>query len=170
MPKAPINLRRVLVATVALVSSNLLAQPVLADCAAADAAHHFDADDGQVRQARTGLEWQRCSIGQHYDDGHCHGAASAMTWAAAQQAAAQAGHGWRLPTNAELQGLLIPNCGSPATDTRAFPGTASGPYWTASGNGSAGAWFVDFSGNGGNGATLASTSAAVRLVRTHVER
>ena len=126
----------------------------------------FHADEEVVRTELGGrLTWQRCSVGQRFDDGHCHGTPTKLDWASAAKAAASEGHGWRLPTRDELNTLLVAACNSPATDTTVFPGTDSGWYWSATKAGDQGAWFVDFENGGGGGETLRTSTAGVRLVR-----
>ena len=129
----------------------------------------FRADD-EVVHASTGLTWKRCSVGQHFDDGKCNGTATQLTWEGAQKATAAAGNDWHLPSEAELQTLLASYCSAPAIDTAAFPETPSTKYWSSTADGAQGAWYVDFEQGGGNGATLRSTTAAVRLVRVKHER
>jgi hypothetical protein len=129
------------------------------------APHPFNAEDSVVYAAATKLTWERCSLGQSYGGGKCQGAATKVDWAGAEQAAAAAGHGWRLPTQTELSGLVLSYCSSPATDTAIFPETPATWFWSSSADGAQGAWFVDFEQGGGGGATLRTSTAAVRLVR-----
>ena len=130
------------------------------------AAHPFEVDGGLAFERAKGLLWQRCSVGQHFDDGACIGTVQKMDWDSAEKAAAAAGGGWRLPTSAELSSLVLFYCEAPATDTSVFPATPGAWYWSASTDGAKGAWFVDFEQGGGGGATLRTSTAAVRLVRT----
>lgn len=167
-------MRRLVAVFAGAASLSLLAAPAWSSCtrpqSAGRVAQHFLVEDGVVHVPSAGLTWQRCSLGQHFDDGKCSGAAEKVDWAGAQKAAALAGHGWRLPTQAELQGLVMGNCSAPATDTAAFPQTPSAWFWSSSVDGTQGAWFVDFEQGGGGGATLRSSTAAVRLVRNGGER
>jgi hypothetical protein len=157
-----------------IASFGLWVAPAWSACTAtplSDHVHHpFHADDGVVSAPATGLTWQRCSLGQKFNDGNCHGSASKVDWADAQKAATVAGHGWRLPTQTELVSLLLSNCTAPATDNAAFPGTPATWYWSSTADGPQGAWFVDFEKGGGAGATLRASVAAVRLVRTGSDR
>jgi len=163
-------IRRFAAALAGIAALGVCVAPAWAACSPPQtkgrAAHPFRADDGVVFAAAAGLTWQRCSLGQQFSDGHCNGAATKLDWSSAQQAASAAGHGWRLPTLPELQGLLLNYCSSPATDTAIFPGTPAAWYWSSSADGAQGAWFVDFEQGGGGGATLRTSAAAVRLVRT----
>lgn len=93
-------------------------------------------EDGTVRDERTGLVWDRCSVGQ--SGAACEtGSAEKLPWAKALAAAVQAnqaghkGHDdWRLPNVKELESLTDLARFDPALDP-AFPRTASSWYWTA---------------------------------------
>ena len=63
-------------------------------------------DGGVVRHETTGLEWQRCLLGQTWQDGHCGSVMPIKyTW---QEAliAANAVEGWRLPNVKELLSIV----------------------------------------------------------------
>ena len=157
--------RRLVAACAGAVSLAFLA-PAWSACNPAPAAGHpFEIDEGVVHDISKHLTWQRCSVGQHFDDGRCHGSATKLDWAGAKQAATRAGEGWRLPSETELATLLVSGCSAPATDTRSFPETLADWYWSSTQDGQSGAWFVDFADGGGNGATVQTGTAAVRLVR-----
>jgi hypothetical protein len=162
--------RRFAAACAGLAALALCATPAWSACTPPQnngrAAHAFRTNEGLVFAATTNLTWQRCSVGQQFEAGACHGTPTHLDWAAAQQAATAAGNGWRLPTQAELQSLLLSYCSAPAIDTAVFPQTAAAWYWSSSTDGAQGAWFVDFQLGGGGGATLRSSTAAVRLVRS----
>lgn len=107
-----------------------------------------DVDDGRVViDIETGLEWQRCSVGQTWTGGTCSGGATTMNWDVAME---QGSNGWRLPTESELRTIIYcsntyeynPNgrfdsCGSrdtyeiPTINGAFFPTTESDCYWTA---------------------------------------
>lgn len=125
--------------------------------------------DGEyIKDLGTGLEWQRCSVGQSWDAGSqtCTGVATTMTWdAAVAQFGAEDQFGFRLPTIAELRTLIYCSSGSPFTINMraeytacelyspptivswAFPNTHAYPFWSSSPNadGSNWAWYVSFS-------------------------
>jgi len=93
-----------------------------------------DNGDGTVTDNTTGLMWQK------QDDGEQRTWKEAMAYA---KALALAGHtDWRLPTVAELVGIVDYRRHSPAIDTAVFPGTASSGYWSSSSYASStdGAW------------------------------
>ncbi len=173
MIRAFSTIRHFAAAFVGAASLGLLVTPAWSTCTppklTAGERPLFRADD-EVVHASTGLTWKRCSVGQHFDDGKCNGTATQLTWEGAQKATAAAGDDWHLPSEAELQTLLASYCSAPAIDTAAFPETPSTKYWSSTADGAQGAWYVDFEQGGGNGATLRSTTAAVRLVRVKHER
>ena len=95
----------------------------------------FEAQDNEVRETGSGLIWERCSAGEHWQAGRCAGAIRLMSLAEARRYAAQRGSGWRLPTLDELSGLVDDRCQSPAIDTRIFPNVRAreegrSSYWT----------------------------------------
>jgi hypothetical protein len=133
----------------------------------------------QAYDTRTGLTWQRCSVGTTWNGrAGCTGDPAQIGLSDALKAAEAAGPGWRVPTVKELHGLLDRRCGSPPVDTAAFPdlraaekskeGNQDGEriYWTASELGIAGlVYYVDFA-TGDVDAHTRGFSLAVRLVRT----
>lgn len=70
--------------------------------------------NGVVGDARTGLEWMRCSLGQTWNGSTCTGKPNSYSWQEAldiaRQTNAQGGyagkHDWRVPTVRELFGLV----------------------------------------------------------------
>lgn len=81
---------------------------------------------------------------------------------------------WRVPTRAELQGLVHYGRTNPAIDTDYFPNTPASDFWSASpyASSSSNAWYVYFSlgnalsGNRGDGNGSWSYYGHVRLVRS----
>lgn len=94
--------------------------------------------DGTVSDARTGLIWDRCSLGQDHGN-DCAGTAAVYNWQAAltevqaRNAANHLGHGdWRMPNVKELGTLVERSCWSPAIDQAFFPNSAKNPaHWTS---------------------------------------
>jgi hypothetical protein len=139
-----------------------------------------------VHDTVSGLEWQRCSLGQVWYGSTCNGEAKMYTWEETSLAGARARvGGWRLPTIKELQTLVYCSSGRPArffsnSDVfvcqgayqrptivdKAFPNTPSSYFWSASpyAGASGSAWYVDFRNGYGNW-YLKSNSYRVRLVR-----
>ena len=132
----------------------------------------FMTRDHLVVDLRFGVEWLRCTVSKVWNGATCAGDAVRLNHEqikiAIEQASAQLGEGWRLPTLAELEGLLCEECGRPMIDSDVFPATETEPYWTGEKNGfSAKNYF--FSVNFFNGWTFGrfppSKPLAVRFVR-----
>ena len=68
-------------------------------------------ESGTWKDQKTGLTWQRCSLGQTWNGYDCDGMPEKYTWDAAQQAAKAVGKGWRVPTVSELANLVRCNTG-----------------------------------------------------------
>ncbi len=126
-------------------------------------------DDGAIlRHEMTGLEWQRCPLGQEWDGAACTGTVLRLNWQEALQAAAAAGDDWRLPSIRELY-TIVELCRIPAINLVAFP--LEPPtvghdvsFWSASPGADGGAWVVSFHlGDVGRGGV--NQSYPVRLVR-----
>jgi len=127
-------------------------------------------DTSQVKDSKTTLVWQRCSIGQTWTTGTaCTGTATTMNWQAALTAAAAAGSSsgfaWRVPNIKELNSLVETACNAPAINASMFPGTVPWRYFSSSSNGSAG-WIVDFNSGGYVDLDNKTYSYYVRLVRS----
>ncbi|MCG6167106.1 Lcl C-terminal domain-containing protein [Leptospira sanjuanensis] len=99
-----------------------------------------DLNDGSVRDNRTGLVWQKCSIGQVWTSGSTQcttGIVSSQNFAAALSAcetSTVAGRSWRLPNVNELRSLLdfSSSTSDAKIDLSFFPNTlASSIYGTS---------------------------------------
>lgn len=139
----------------------------------------IDNGDGTITDATTGLVWDKCSIGQTWDNatppGTCTGATTLFNWAGAMSEAIVAngaGHrgraDWRLPNVTELESLIKLDVASGTMINDAvFPATLGSSFWTsttAALNTGAG-WVVYFS----NGLPLPigkTSLGPVRLVRS----
>lgn len=123
----------------------------------------FVVQGDEVRDTRTGLIWQRCSVGQKLDGDACSGAVEAMTWDKARKAGRG---GWRLPTLDELTGIVMQPCGLPAEEKKIFsPIDPLNPwYWTATAPEKDLAWMVGFN-NGSTFNGFRTAPNAVRLVK-----
>ena len=117
------------------------------------------------------LEWMRCSIGQVWTDGRCDGVPLLAPFAAGEaiiaRATASSGEGWRIPTRVEMERLVLSKETPPLIDSRMFPGTHRGGYWTADANWllAGGHWIVNFNSGFSYGRALPRQSFAFRLVR-----
>ncbi|MDH5326068.1 MAG: DUF1566 domain-containing protein [Gammaproteobacteria bacterium] len=89
--------------------------------------------NGTALDTRSGLLWQRCSLGQRWDQDNkrCLGQALHQSWHKASNAAAAQLVGWRLPSVNELSALVESKCQSPAIDQTVFPDTPIDHFWTA---------------------------------------
>jgi hypothetical protein len=150
------------------------------DAIPASTAGAFTLDpEGTATDARTGLTWDRCAIGQELvDDGgeelpRCEGEAQAFNWqdamqeVAARNASGWLGHDdWRLPNVKELYSLMERRCFGPIVDLKVFPEPGI-TYWTSTSSdwNPDQAWTIEFFG-GVEGATpKGDASPALRLVR-----
>jgi len=143
--------------------------PALADCAppksGGRAAAPYVIEGPEVRDTRTQLVWQRCSLGQAWRDNEgCVGAAKTFTSA---EAFAQAAGEWRLPSQEELDSLITPGCSKPVVDTEVFPNmnlSALG-YWTNTIDRGERVWYINFADGSFRRYKGSLLLMAVRLVR-----
>ncbi len=120
----------------------------------------------EVYDSRTKLTWARCSVGQEWKNEHCAGNINTYTFPAAQKLASG---GWRVPSKDELVTLIdLDRKKFPAMDIAAFPDMdASHPwYWSSTPNGSAIAWYVDFTDGYTSGFIDGANTLAIRLVKS----
>lgn len=94
----------------------------------------IDNGDGTVTDARIGLMWMRCALGQTWDGTICVGEAQGYTWDEAMvQQRDFAGQGdWRLPDIDELKSIVDNTRCDPALDTTAFPKATGLVCWSCS--------------------------------------
>lgn len=101
---------------------------------AAPGALVVSADGTLVIDARSGLAWDRCVLGMHWNGSTCAGRAQGLTFAQAKALAEQRwkseGVRWRLPRVAELRRLVDRNARPPAVDAALFPNAPSDWHWT----------------------------------------
>jgi hypothetical protein len=106
--------------------------------------------DSTVTDTATGLQWQRCSLGQDWDGSTCTGSAISSSWKLALQLANSsrfAGYNdWRLPNIEELRSIVAYDRYDPAINNNIFPNTPSSQYWSSSpfADSSSAAWYVRF--------------------------
>ena len=147
----------------ALLTSLAAAPMAFASCNTPEPGR-FTANDGEIYDSKTGLTWQRCSVGQTWQADHCTGSVHALSWDQAKKAG---GGQWRLPTKDELVGLTDTPCGLSEEGKKLFPDMdALYPmYWSATAPDAGLAWLVGFNNASTfNGFRTAPNS--VRLVRS----
>lgn len=131
--------------------------------------------DHLVKDLALGIEWMRCSVGQRWDSEQktCWGDAIRLNHEeiaeAVEQANAQLGGGWRLPTRAELESLVCAACDPPKIDQVMFPNTMAEPYWTGEQNfwSRKNYWTVNFMTGDRYGRFFPHQRMMVRLVRNN---
>ncbi len=128
-----------------------------------------DNADGTVTHTKTGLTWQRCAMGQTWNDGGCDGKSTTYTQDKAIKLTSTLGGqtDWRLPSLRELQTIVDYSAYKPATNVVVFPDAPSVQFWTttqmAGDYNTSYAWVVDFETGGSTYGGKSSYSA--RLVR-----
>jgi hypothetical protein len=137
--------KKIFFATISLLMLPMLAQ------AACDASQptrtptaRYVIKDGIVYDKKTDLTWQRCSLGQRWEnDVGCVGVIEQITW---DEANTKAPQGWRVPTRDELATLVAPTCKQPAINEEVFVDMDLGKlwYWTSTTNDEYLAWLVNF--------------------------
>lgn len=86
----------------------------------------------EVKDKVTGLIWQRCSVGQTWNGSTCTGSATVHTWQQALKVAKDLGNGYRLPNIKELNSIVERQCDELTINSKVFPNTANGTYWSSS--------------------------------------
>lgn len=96
--------------------------------------HFFEVEPGIVLDQRTGLEWQKCTVGLTGPD--CQGGkvethSQETAFNRIVEINKRSKHKWRLPTIEELTTLVKKDCVAPAIDIKSFPNTLSSWYWSS---------------------------------------
>jgi hypothetical protein len=123
----------------------------------------YEINGDQVLDKETQLTWQRCAVGQKFQEGAgCVGEAREVTWAAAKKHSGA----WRLPSKDELRGLLSDAC-LPSLNAEAFPGVSlqQPNYWSSTETAPGLTWIVNLT-SGHEFNALQSSTNAMRLVRS----
>ncbi|MDD5754425.1 MAG: DUF1566 domain-containing protein, partial [Methylococcales bacterium] len=89
-------------------------------------------NDGTATHTKTGLSWQRCSIGQTWNGSTCDGTVQNFTWDDAMTNYNTDCNGWRLPRIDELNTITEHGKFNPAINSTIFPNTPAVFYWSAS--------------------------------------
>jgi hypothetical protein len=108
----------------------------------------IDNHDGTVTHKRTGLVWQRCSVGQTWMESTCLGTASIYNYdqAIALTSSFTGYKDWRVPNLNELASIVKYDISYPAINTTMFPSMPSNAFWssTPTFGSTYGAWVVYF--------------------------
>ena len=86
----------------------------------------------EVKDLKTELIWQRCTVGQTWTGSSCEGEATAYTWPQALEIVKTGDNIWRLPNVKELYSLVNIACYNPSINEPIFPNTANDGYWSSS--------------------------------------
>lgn len=101
-----------------------------------------------VQHTRTTLEWQRCALGQTWNDKNsiCDGRPSVHPWEKVERLAKGWTDGWRLPSGNELMSIVETCRVGPAINPQVFPNTPGSLFWSSSIDlgGIGRAWSVSF--------------------------
>ena len=111
------------------------------------AADFTDNNDGTVTHKRTGLMWQRCSVGQIWTGSTCSGTANTYTYAnaIALTSTFTSKNDWRVPNQNELSSIIEYGSYNPAINSIIFPNTPNSWMWSSSPSANADyAWAVQF--------------------------
>ena len=142
----------------------LLAHLAWADCKDADPAFaaRFTPNSEEVHDKQANLTWQRCAVGQRWEQSSgCIGTPRKFTFDEAQ---ALSGAKWRVPSIEELQSIVAEYCSEPAVDDVLFPNTPSEPFWSNAFY-SPMAFYVSFRNGSSNPTYYSDSRYNVRLVR-----
>jgi len=160
-------------ATLLLIGAGLLASAqAQATCAPMpDGKPRFVIKGAEVADRKTGLIWQRCSLGLVFDAAKgCTGNPIFFSLDDAQVVAGEQGKGWHVPSGPELQSLIDIDCGSPAIDTSVFSDITPDEdgkayYWTTNAVGMIGMYYYFDLMTGRADGLSPSFHLSVRLVR-----
>lgn len=152
----------------------MTASESMADCYGRTAGRpqtRFILRGSEAIDTKTGLIWQRCSLGMTWDDKRgCVGEIMSLGLDEATKKAEMLGGQWRVPSGPELESIVDRSCGSPVVDPTVFPDIAKdedgeADYWTTNPVGMANLYyFFDFMSGEADGHTR-GFQLAVRLVR-----
>ncbi len=87
----------------------------------ADSRFEIITGGSEIKDKRTGLIWQRCSLGQTWDGNTCAGTAKKYKWPQALAKSQALGNGYRLPNIRELNSLIDRDCHAYAINEKIFP-------------------------------------------------
>ena len=113
----------------------------------------------------------KCSTGQQWNGKTCLGQIVRLNREqikeAIKQADEQLGGSWRLPSKAELEGIICFSCKNVKIDINFFPATPAEPFWTSEKN-----YWSDFhfwSVNFYTGFSVSNLRLPDNILRTHID-
>ena len=122
--------------------------------------------DSTLYDARTGLTWDRCVLGQSWSTAAngCVGTPETMSWSAAHFRANGAiflsNNGWRVPNVKELESIVDRRCALPALNPEFFRGNKEILTWSSTPG-----WAVNMADGSVVSGQSATFGMSVRLVR-----
>ena len=130
----------------------------------------FTLQGDQVLDKRTGLIWQRCTVGQSWNEAaqSCDGQPLKRNW---KDTLEQAPEGWRVPNIREVNSITEFTCSRPAINLAVFPNTPLEFYWSSTpvmrsdGLYPARVWGIFQVNNGIPGGISKDAAISVRLVK-----
>lgn len=172
------KLRIITILTILLLNSTALFAQVneqicYKDVAIPDTTDRYNINaDGTVSDIKTGLMWQRCSVGQTYNvqTAQCDNKAQRLNWQEALRSAVNDKtaqyEDWQVPNIKELASILNHQCVTPSIDKSYFIGAMSDNYWsnTSGVSNTDSAWVYQFA-SGLNSLHAKTSSVYLRLVR-----
>jgi hypothetical protein len=133
------------------------------DSGSASSSRRFLVKDGIVSDRKTGLTWQRCSVGQKWAGARgCEGQPKKLRW---NEIVWEARDGWRIPTQQELVAIQAKGCSGAAIDAAVFPNTPRNMFWSSTVYDDGNPGFAYFGEIGGGGSGPASEAMYLRMVR-----
>ncbi len=142
-----------------------IAGSAMAECSDGDLTKppQFSVKGAEAYDAKTNLTWQRCAVGQRWEQSAgCLGSPAKFTFDEAQ---ALAQGGWRVPTIDELTTIVSPLCNDPAIDPLVFPNTLPEQFWSSVLYHPM-AFYVSFRNGSSNPTYYTDSRYSVRLVRS----
>lgn len=152
------------------ITNSSVAQTCIPDAEPVTPSSRFILQGSEVIDQRTGLIWQRCSVGQSWNAAtqSCDGEPLSRNW---KDTLDQVPQGWRVPNIRELNSITEFTCSRPAINLAVFPDTPLEFYWSSTpvirGNDSLPtlAWVIFQVNNGIPGGISKESTQLVRLVR-----